>query len=79
MSMSIHKIPDLKRCQNEKEFFLWVEARLKKRADDNIILYFPTVNCYHTEAYNENDMKMIAETKTLAKRYRELQDEVKGC
>ena len=76
MTISIHKIRELKRCLDDKEFKEWIKSKIQRRVEQGKVIFFPTINCFHTEVLNENEVKEISTTQLLCKRFRELEEEV---
>ena len=73
---SVHKIRDLKRCINEKDFKDWIRMRIEKRIEEGKITFFPTINCQHTEVLTTDEFSEISTSQLLCKRYRQLEEEV---
>ena len=76
MTVSIHKMRDLKRCLDERDFIEWIKTKIKKRIEQGKIIFFPTINCLHTEVLNQMELKEMSNSQLLGKRFRELEEQV---
>ena len=74
---SVHKIRELKRCINEREFKEWIKGKIHKRIEEGKVTFFPTINCLHTEVLTADEYAEISTSQLLCKRNKQLEDEVK--
>ena len=75
-TISVHKIRELKRCINDREFKEWIKGKIQKRIEEGKLTFFPTINCLHTEVLTTEDHEEISTSQQLCKRNKQLEDEV---
>lgn len=78
MSVSVHRLPELKKCKGHEDFFVWIEEKLSLRRTLGLPLFFPTINCCHTNLKIQRQADELHTPSFLVKRYKEMEDEVGG-
>ena len=78
MSVSLNRLPELKKCKDHQDFFLWIKEKLSLRQALGPPAFFPTINCCHTNLKIPKQTDEVQAPSFLIKRYKEMEDEVEG-
>lgn len=76
MSVSVHRLPELKSCKDEQDLFDWMMAKMKSRPMVGLPTFFPTVNCHHSTFKISVPADEFTTPSYLVKRYKEMEEEV---
>ena len=76
MSVSIQRLPELKKCRDHEDFYLWINEKIKMRPSLGLPAFFPTINCCHSNFKPNNQTDEFKSPSFLVKRYKEMEEEV---
>ena len=76
MTVSVHRLPELKRCGRASDFIEWLSDKIKQQFSNGKTPYFPSINSFHKEMPENNQYENSIERESLGKRYRDLEKEV---
>ena len=78
MTVSVHRLPELKRCGRASDLLLWLSDKIKQQYTNGKTPYFPSINSFHSEMPENNQYEITTERESLGKRYRDLEKEVRS-
>ena len=76
LTVSCHRIKELKACTTANAFFNWILGRIHLRILSRKTTYFPAINNCHEDTDSNTPQREQRETIFLSKRIVQLQDEV---
>ena len=76
MTVSVHRLPELKRCGKESDLIQWLCDKIKQQYSNGKTPYFPSINSFHSEMPANSQFDNSPERESLGKRYRDLEKEV---
>ena len=76
MTVSVHRLPELKRCGRVSDLIEWLSEKIKQQYANGKTPYFPSINSFHNEMPENTFYENTHERESLGKRYRDLEKEV---